>query len=55
MKFTSHPYQVEDDDWRMREFLRQVFMRDNRRIRTWHVWRLSHRKVCTSWVPGRQK
>jgi len=35
-------YQTEDDFWRMREFLRYVFMLNDRRERSWHVARLDY-------------
>ncbi|MCL5999234.1 MAG: GNAT family N-acetyltransferase [Chloroflexi bacterium] len=35
-------YQGEDDFWRMREFLRQVFMLNGRREVSWHVARLDY-------------
>jgi mycothiol synthase len=42
------PYQTEDDFWRMREFLRQVFMLNDRLERSWHVARLEYDRwhVC---------
>jgi mycothiol synthase len=36
------PYQTEDDFWRMRQFLRQVFMLNQRLERSWHVARLDY-------------
>jgi len=42
MKPAFHPYQTEDDFWRMREFLRQIFMLNDRRERSWHVARLDY-------------
>jgi len=36
------PYRTEDDFWAMREFLRQVFLLNNRRERSWHVARLDY-------------
>jgi ribosomal protein S18 acetylase RimI-like enzyme len=39
---TFRPYQIEDDYWRMRAFLRQVFELNNRRQRSWHVARLDY-------------
>ncbi len=42
MKSTYRPYQTEDDFWRMREFLRQVFLLNGRRQRSWHVARLDY-------------
>lgn len=35
-------YQTEDDFWRMREFLRQVFVLNDRREWSWHVARLDY-------------
>src|SRR5262245_27575855 len=35
-------YQTEDDFWRMREFLRQAFVLNNRLQRSWHVARLDY-------------
>jgi mycothiol synthase len=42
VKPTFRPYQTEDDFWRMREFLRQVFLLNNRLERSWHVARLDY-------------
>jgi mycothiol synthase len=42
MKPVFRPYQTEDDFWRMREFLRQVFMLNGRREWSWHVARLDY-------------
>lgn len=42
MKPAFRPYQAEDDFWRMREFLRYVFMLNDRRERSWHVARLDY-------------
>jgi mycothiol synthase len=47
MKPTSRPYQTEDDFWRMRAFLRQVFIRNDRRHRSWHVARLDYARWHT--------
>jgi mycothiol synthase len=44
---TCRPYQTEDDYWRMRAFLRQVFVRNNRRERSWHVARLDYARWHT--------
>ncbi len=48
MKPTCRPYQTEDDYWRMRAFLRQVFLLNNRREQSWHVARLDYARwhVC---------
>jgi mycothiol synthase len=42
MKPVVRPYQTEDDFWRMREFLRQVFMLNDRHEWGWHVARLDY-------------
>ncbi len=42
MKPKFRPYQTEDDFWRMREFLRQVFLLNDRREWSWHVARLDY-------------
>jgi mycothiol synthase len=42
MQPTFRRYQTEDDYWRMRAFLRQVFVRNNRRQPSWHVARLDY-------------
>jgi len=42
MQYAFRPYQTEDDFWRMREFLRYVFMLNDRRERSWHVARLDY-------------
>lgn len=47
MKPASRPYQTEDDFWRMREFLRQVFLLNNRLERSWHVARLDYARWHT--------
>ncbi len=39
MKLTMRPYKNEDDSWRIREFLRQVMLLNNRRELSWHVAR----------------
>ena len=36
------PYETEDDYWRMREFLRQVYLLNDRYERSWHVARLDY-------------
>ncbi len=48
MKPVFRPYQTEDDFWRMREFLRQVFMLNQRLERSWPVARLEYARwhVC---------
>jgi mycothiol synthase len=47
LKPTYRPYQTEDDYWRMREFLRQVFVLNNRREVSWHVARLEYARWHT--------
>ncbi len=42
MKPSFRTYQSEDDFWRMREFLRQVFLLNQRLERCWHVARLDY-------------
>lgn len=42
MNVSFRPYQTEDDFWRMREFLRRVFLLNHRLERTWHVARLDY-------------
>jgi GNAT superfamily N-acetyltransferase len=42
MKPEFRPYQTEDDYWRMREFLRQVFLLNHCLERSWHVARLDY-------------
>lgn len=48
MKPVFRSYQTEDDFWRMREFLRQVFLLNQRLERSWHVARLDYTRwhVC---------
>lgn len=48
MKPTFRRYQAEDDFWRMREFLRQVFLLNSRLERSWHVSRLDYARWHTS-------
>lgn len=47
MKPAFRPYQTEEDFWHMREFLRQVFLLNNRRERSWHVARLDYARWHT--------
>lgn len=42
MKPTLRHYQTQDDYWRIRHFLRQVFMLNDRRERSWHVVRFDY-------------
>lgn len=48
MKITCRRYQAEEDFWRMRAFLREVFMLNGRLERSWHVARLDYARfhVC---------
>jgi ribosomal protein S18 acetylase RimI-like enzyme len=47
MNVSYRPYQVEDDFWRMRQFLRRVYMLNGRRERSWHVARLEYARWHT--------
>jgi mycothiol synthase len=47
MKPAFHRYQTEDDYWRMREFLRRVFLLNGRLERSWHVARLDYARWHT--------
>lgn len=42
MQYSFRLYECEDDFWRMRAFLREVFMLNNRLERSWHVARLDY-------------
>jgi GNAT superfamily N-acetyltransferase len=42
MPLTMRPYQTEDDYWRIRTFLREVFLLNDRREFCWHVGRLDY-------------
>jgi GNAT superfamily N-acetyltransferase len=42
MKLTLRKYQNEDDFWRIRAFLRQVFLLNNRRALSWQVARFDY-------------
>jgi len=42
MKLTMRRYQTEDDYWRMRNFLREVFLLNGRRQLSWHVAKLDY-------------
>lgn len=37
MNLTFRPYLTENDFWRMRDFLRQVFLLNDRLERSWHA------------------
>lgn len=47
MNTTYRPYQTEDDFWRMRDFLRRVYLLNGRRERSWHVCRLEYARWHT--------
>ncbi len=47
MKYVFRPCQTESDYWLMREFLRRVFILNNRRERSWHVARLDYARWHT--------
>ncbi len=47
MKINYRPYQFEDDFWRMRAFLREVFVLNGYRERAWHVARLEYARWHT--------
>lgn len=47
IKPQARPYQTEDDFWRMRDFLRRVFVLNGRRERSWHVARLDYARRHT--------
>jgi mycothiol synthase len=42
MQLTLRAYQTEDDYWRIREFLRRVFLLNGRREVSWHVARFDY-------------
>ena len=42
MQLTMRAYQTEEDYWRIREFLREVFLLNDRREFCWHVARLDY-------------
>jgi GNAT superfamily N-acetyltransferase len=42
MKLTMRPYQDQDDYWRIRAFLRRVFLHNDRRDLSWQVARLDY-------------
>jgi len=42
MKLTMQPYQNEEDFWRIRAFLREVFLLNNRLEHSWNVARLDY-------------
>ena len=42
MKLMMRPYHSEDDFWRIRNFLREIFLLNNRRMISWPVARLDY-------------
>ena len=42
MRLTLRPYQDENDYWRIRAFLREVFLLNGRRELSWQVARLDY-------------
>lgn len=51
MKLSMHPCKDEDDFWRVRNFLREVFLLNDRLEHSWHVarfdyWRWHYIKTC---------
>ena len=42
MKLTMRSCKTEDDFWRIRNFLREVFLLSDRLEHIWHVARLDH-------------
>lgn len=42
MDFTMQPYADEEDYWRIRAFLRELFLLNDRRLSSWHVGRLDY-------------
>ncbi len=42
MTLSFRPYKTEDDYWRLRSFLRQVFLQNQRLERSWHVARFDY-------------
>ena len=47
MALKARPYGGEEDYWRMREFLRRVFVANGRREVAWHVSRLDYARWHT--------
>lgn len=47
MKPAFRPYQTDDDYWRMRDFLRRVFLLNHGLQRSWHVARLDYARWHT--------
>jgi len=50
MQLTMRAYQTEDDYWRIREFLREVFLPNDRREFCWHVGRLDYWRWHLIWT-----
>jgi len=42
MKLTFRPYRDDEDYWRLRAFLREVMLLNERQVRSWHVARLDY-------------
>lgn len=42
MKLSLRPYQSDTDYWRIRQFLREVFLRNERQERCWQVYRFDY-------------
>ena len=42
MKLALRAFQMEEDRWRIRAFLREVFLLNGRRKLSWHVARLDY-------------
>jgi mycothiol synthase len=42
MKLAMHPYRTEEDYWRIRNFLREIFLLNDRRMLSWPVARLDY-------------
>jgi mycothiol synthase len=57
MNIQFRRYEKEDDYWRLRDFLRQVFLFNDRREQSWHVARLDYARVqgCMNANVGMEK
>ena len=42
MELTMRAYQKEDDYWQIRDFLREIFLLNERRELSWQVYRFDH-------------
>ncbi len=47
MNLIFRPYRSDEDNWRMREFLRRVFLLNNRLERSWQAARLDYARWHT--------